>query len=167
MQLGGKKVLPAEGGGSQIASKRQPHSAAKISAAPPQGRVMLLHQEEPQDAEVGSKKEEAQNVEVGSKKEAPQNTEVGSKKEAPQNTEVGSKKEGPSAGGFDLHTSAKDKCTPRELECTSAGSTRHGTGYDLLTLDEDWTQTAWLARTSVVPIRKGGGHWMKRFLLSC
>ena len=76
MQLGGKKVLPAEGGGSQIASKRQPHSAAKISAAPPQGRVMLLHQEEPQDAEVGSKKEEAQNVEVGSKKEAPQNTEV-------------------------------------------------------------------------------------------
>ena len=107
------------------------------------------------------------NTEMGSKKEAPQNTDVGSKKEAPQNTEVGSKKEGPSAGGFDLHTSAKDKCTPRELECTSAGSTRHGTGYDLLTLDEDWTQTAWLARTSVVPIRKGGGHWMKRFLLSC
>ena len=48
-------------------------------------------------------------MEVGSKKEAPQNTEVGSKKEAPQNTEVGSKKEGPSAGGFDLHTSAKEK----------------------------------------------------------
>ena len=78
-------------------------------------------------------KDEPQNMEVGSKKEAPQNTEVGNKKEAPQNTEVGSKKEGPSAGGFDLHTSAKDKCTPRELECTSAGSTRHGTGYDLLT----------------------------------
>ena len=48
-------------------------------------------------------------MEVGSKKEAPQNTEVGSKKEAPRNTEVGSKKEGPSAGGFDLHTSAKEK----------------------------------------------------------
>ena len=42
------------------------------------------------------------------------NTEMGSKKEAPQNTEVGSKKEGPSAGGFDLHKPAKDKCTPRE-----------------------------------------------------